>query len=407
MGINELTDDARITRIYRKFNSETGGTIEDFADKTVRSALPEWGALCELRFEAALARLRIRIDDHLSMPVEVEANSPLPPLDENLANRLRPIGMDTITPIVRLNTCYNRSQAPSLYAFAYETDRMALGNWGIKSEKQFIEALTKYVSGNTGSVRQIENPRSAHGLDQNMSAFQKLDDQTLRHFYLSYFRDIIESIQTKGRDKMLVSQIAAEINLKWPDRHRSRQLKEFFFKDKNQIFCTRSLGKKKVRTIILCLIWAAKESKRDINKFRDMSPDELMKASPLSAKEKQALTLRFLGQEPMTLEEVARVMNVTRERIRQHEKAAETKLRTLGINQFARDWLRRNSSNIWALLSDDDGATVEPKRLKGGIRRCVPGEVLLSTLLAGWTLDDVLSLEGDPIDDWWMKKGKD
>ncbi len=56
MGINELMDDARITRIYRKFNSETGGTIEDFADKTVRSAQPEWGALCELRFEAALAR---------------------------------------------------------------------------------------------------------------------------------------------------------------------------------------------------------------------------------------------------------------------------------------------------------------------------------------------------------------
>jgi hypothetical protein len=58
------------------------------------------------------------------------------------------------------------------------------------------------------------------------------------------------------------------------------------------------------------------------------------------------------------------------------------------------------------MLSDDDGATVEPGRLKGGLRKCVPGEVLLATVLSGWSLDDVLSLEGDPVDDWWVKKTK-
>jgi DNA-binding CsgD family transcriptional regulator len=143
-----------------------------------------------------------------------------------------------------------------------------------------------------------------------------------------------------------------------------------------------------------------------MNRFSEMSPDELLAASPLSANEKQALTLRFLGEEARTLEEAGRIMNVTRERVRQHQKTAETKLRTLGINQFAREWLRSNSSKIWAMLSDDDGATVEPGRLKGGIRKCVPGEVLLATVLAGWSLDDVLSLEGDPVDDWWIKKAK-
>ncbi len=81
-------------------------------------------------------------------------------------------------------------------------------------------------------------------------------------------------------------------------------------------------------------------------------------------------------------------------------------MRTLGINKFAQDWLRRNSSKIWAMLSDDDGATVDPSSQKGGIRKCLPGEVLLASVLAGWSLDDVLSLEGDPIDDWWKKKPK-
>jgi hypothetical protein len=27
-------------------------------------------------------------------------------------------------------------------------------------------------------------------------------------------------------------------------------------------------------------------------------------------------------------------------------------------------------------------------------------------VLSGWSLDDVLSLEGDPVDDWWVKKTK-
>jgi hypothetical protein len=56
------------------------------------------------------------------------------------------------------------------------------------------------------------------------------------------------------------------------------------------------------------------------------------------------------------------------------------------------------------MLSDDDGATVDSKKLKGNIRKSIPGEVLLATTLSGWSLDDVLSLEGDPIDDWWVKK---
>jgi DNA-binding CsgD family transcriptional regulator len=239
-----------------------------------------------------------------------------------------------------------------------------------------------------------------------MSLFLKLENETLKYFYLSHFNEIQDSIQSKGSDTMVVSQIAAEIGATWPYRYRTRLLKEYIYPDKNKIFKTRGLGKKKRRSVILCLIWAAKGSQRDLSRYGEMSPNELMKTSPLSAKEKQALTLRFLGEEPRTLAEAARIMNVTRERVRQHQKTAETKLRTLGINQFAREWLRQNSSKIWTMLSNDDGATVEPKNLPGGYRKCVPGEVLLATVLAGWTLDDVLSLEGDPIDDWWSQKAK-
>ena len=407
MNIEDFTRDPRLTRIYQRYQKETGGAVEDFVNLPDRSALPNWGETSARRLKIALEKLLLRIDAHLTAPTKEQAHCGLPPLDEDLANRLRKIGMDYISPIVRLNTCYARSLALSLYAFAYKTDRMAIRNWGLKTERQFLEALNQYVSTGALTTDEVSEAGPTPSIDQDIGAFLKMDDDTLRYFYVRHFAQIQKAIQTNGLDKMVVSQIAAEMNLKWPYKYRTRLLKEYLFEDKNQMFHTQSLGRKKIRTTILCLIWAAKGSQRNMDRFSEMSPDELMDAGPLSAKEKQALTLRFLGEEPRTLEEAGRIMNVTRERVRQHQKTAETKLRTLGINQFARDWLRRNSSKIWAMLSDDDGATVEPSRLKGGFRKCVPGEVLLATVLAGWSLDDVLSLEGDPIDDWWVKKAKD
>jgi len=407
MSIEDFTRDPRLTRIYQRYQKETGGTVEDFVNLSDRSGLPNWGETSARRLDIALEKLLLRIDAHLTAPTTEQAHCGLPPLDDDLANRLRKVGMDAITPIVRLNNCYAESLALSLYAFAYKTDRMAGRNWGLKSERQFLEALNQYV--NTGDITtdEVSEAGPTQGIDQDIEAFLEMDDDALRYFYVRHFAQIQKAIQTNGLDKMVVLQIAAEMNLKWPYKYRTRQLKEFLFEDKEQIFHTPKLGKKKIRTVILCLIWAAKGSSRNMDRFSEMSPDELMEASPLSANEKQALTLRFLGDEPRTLDQAGRTMKVTRERVRQHQKTAETKIRTLGINQFARDWLRRNSSKIWAMLSDDEGDTVDPSSLKGGIRKCVPGEVLLATVLAGWSLDDVLSLEGDPIDDWWAKKTKD
>jgi DNA-binding CsgD family transcriptional regulator len=399
MSVNELTDDTRIIRVFLKFSKRSGGTLEDFAALTDRNRLLNWGKTSEAKFEAALTKL-------LAGPYEVETETILPRLDLSLENHLRAIGMDSVSTIVRLNTCYNASRATNLYEFAYKTKRMRLRNWGAKSEREFILALHKYLSSWSNNGTQVAEAEQATTLEQEMSLFLKLENETLKYFYLSHFNEIQDSIQSKGSDMMVVSQIAAEIGATWPYRYRTRLLKEYIYPDKNKIFKTRGLGKKKRRSVILCLIWAAKGSQRDLSRYGEMSPNELMKTSPLSAKEKQALTLRFLGEEPRTLAEAARIMNVTRERVRQHQKTAETKLRTLGINQFAREWLRQNSSKIWTMLSNDDGATVEPKNLPGGYRKCVPGEVLLATVLAGWTLDDVLSLEGDPIDDWWSQKAK-
>lgn len=406
MDIGEFTKDPRISRIFSRYRNESGCMLLDLMERKIRMGLPNWNPPTEKRFQAELEKLLRHIDAHLTMPEKNEAHSQLPSLTPELANRLRSIGMYHITSIVRLNTCYNASGALSLYEFAYRTNRMKARGWGVKSERQFIEALTRHVSIGSQATLKIEEPPALLGLEQDMSAFMALSHECLNFFYLRHFDEIQKAVRDLGREELPISQITAELGLTWPFKHRHKKLKDFLFKENSSLFHTPRVGKKKYRQIILSLIWAAKGSKRNMDRFSEMSPDELMEASPLSPNEKQALKLRFLGEEPRTMEETGRIMNVTRERVRQHQKTAETKLRTLGINQFAREWLRRNSSKIWAMLSDDDGATVEPSRLKGGIRKCVPGEVLLATILAGWSLEDVLSLEGDPIDDWWVKKAK-
>ena len=406
MEIDEFTKDPRISRIFTRYKKETGGILLDLMERKIRMSLPNWNPTSERRFQAELEKLLRHIDAHLTMPEKTEGHGMLPSLTPELADSLRNIGMDQITPIVRLNTCYNASGALSLYEFAYRTNRMKIRGWGVKSERQFLEALTGHMSMSSPARVKAEEPPSPLGPEQDMSAFIALNDESLNSVYLRFFKEIQKAVRDLGREEVPVSQITAELGLAWPFKQRHKQLKDFLFKEKSSLFHTPGIGKKKYRQIILSLIWAAKGLKRNMDRFSEMSPDELMEASPLSANEKQALTLRFLGDEPRTLDETGRIMNVTRECVRQHQKTAEIKLRTLGINQFAREWLRRNSSKTWAMLSDDDGATVEPGRLKGGIRKCVPGEVLLATVLAGWSLDDVLSLEGDPIDDWWVKKAK-
>ena len=404
MSIEDFTRDPRLIRIYQRYQKETGGTVEDFVNLSDRSGLPNWGETSARRLDIALEKLLLRIDAHLTAPTNEQAHSGLPPLDDDLANRLRKVGMEAITPIVRLNNCYSDSLALSLYAFAYKTDRMSGRNWGLKSERQFLAALNQYVSTGAITTDEVSEAGPTPGIDQDIGAFLKMDDDTLRYFYIRHFPQIQKAIQTNGLDKMVVLQIAAEMNLKWPYKYRTRQLKEYLFEDKTQIFHTQNLGKKKIRPIILCLIWAAKGASRNMDRFSEMSPDELMEASPLSANEKKALTLRFLGDEPRTLDEAGRIMKVTRERVRQHQITAMAKLRTLGINQFALKWLNKNNSTLWALLSGDGGLTVTGNSSELSLNNRLPGEYQLALLIADRNASDFLDELGVKIDDWWTRR---
>ncbi len=403
IDICDFTDDVRIIKIYRRYQKETGGTVEDFIDLPGRTSLPEWTPTIAARFDADIVRILERVDAHLTLPGPEELNRSLPPLNDDLATRLRKVGMDAISSIVRLNNCYKKSKALSLYAFAYKTDRMAVRNWGITSELQFVDALRKYASEGPANGTVAEEPPSASGLDQEISHFLKLNDDELRHFYSRNFEQIQDSIRSQGRDQMLVSQIASEMDVKWPYRYRTRIINEFLYQDKTQLFKTPKLGIKKIRSILLCLIWAAKGSVRNMDKFAGMTPHQMLEASPLGEDEKRALTLRFLGEVSVTLEMAAQAMGVTRERIRQHQKTTEEKIRLLGIHRYAQLWVRSHALEIWTMVSDDGGYTVDLRYMKGSLRKRLTGEARLGMLLAGWKIDDVLPLVGTLTNGSWEK----
>jgi hypothetical protein len=379
IDICDFTDDVRIIKIYRRYQKETGWTVEDFIDLPERTSLPEWTPTIAARFDAAIVRILERIDAHLTLPEPEELNPSLPPLNNDLATRLRKVGIDAISSIVRLNNCYKKSQALSLYAFAYKTDRMAVRNWGITSELQFVDALRKYLSEGPANETVAEEPPPAAGLDQEISRFLNLNDDELRHFYTRNFEQIQDSIRSQGRDQMLVSQIASEMDVKWPYRYRTRILNEFPYQDKTQLFKTPKLGIKKIRSILLCLIWASKGSVRNMDKFAGMTPHQMLEASPLGEDEKQALTLRFLGEVSVTIEMAAQAMGVTRERIRQHQKTTEEKIRLLGIHRYAQLWVRSHALEIWTMVSDDGGYTTE---LKGFISKQAAAKANILTQLA-------------------------
>jgi hypothetical protein len=280
---------------------------------------------------------------------------------------------------------------------------MAVRNRGITSELQFVDALRKYVSEGPANETVAEEPLPAAGLDQEISRFLNLNDDELRHFYTRNFEQIQDSIRSQGRDQMLVSQIASEMDVKWPYRYRTRILNEFLYQDKTKLFKTPKLGIKKIRSILLCLIWAAKGSVRNMDKFAGMTPHQTLEASPLGEDEKQALTLRFLGEVSVTLEMAAQAMGVTRERIRQHQKTTEEKIRLLGIHRYAQLWVRSHALEIWTMVSDDGGYTVDLRYMKGSLRKRLTGEARLGMLLAGWKIDDVLPLVGTLTNGSWEK----
>jgi RNA polymerase primary sigma factor len=71
-----------------------------------------------------------------------------------------------------------------------------------------------------------------------------------------------------------------------------------------------------------------------------MRKETLLKIlSPLSEREREVIQLRYGldGQAPLTLDEVGRAFNVTRERIRQIENQSLKKLRALAESQKLRD----------------------------------------------------------------------
>jgi hypothetical protein len=61
MTIEEFTRDPRLTRIYERYQKETGGTVDDFVILDKKSNLPNWSNLTANRLEAALEGLLVRM----------------------------------------------------------------------------------------------------------------------------------------------------------------------------------------------------------------------------------------------------------------------------------------------------------------------------------------------------------
>ena len=240
----------------------------------------------------------------------------------------------------------------------------------------------------------------------DIEVLKKINFDDLYKFYGSRSEEIWTSIIELKRENLLIQKIANELNIAWPSSsdYQHKLISDYNKNTTEDLFRTKGLGKKKVRTIILSVYWASlgKDFKKQAVNLS--SPKDLFVLSGLSEIQIKILNLRYLDTNTRTLEETGKIIKVTRERVRQIESAAIKKIKLLGQKDVCRKWVRNNSDNIWKLLSNDNGLTVKGNSTETHLNHRLPGEYQLGLLIADLNASEILDEVGDRIDDWWLRR---
>ena len=183
---------------------------------------------------------------------------------------------------------------------------------------------------------------------------------------------VLKASDSKDR---LVGEIAARLGLSWPFSRRAEPLKTYLDRMPKEIGAIPGIGRKKLRTILMCVaqavheLGATTESPRDDEDRRqsntsdasgDLSPShrstqlllqELLNCLKDSGREVIELRFGLDGRNPQTLAAIADRRGVTRERIRQIESKSLKLLKTSPLSSELRHSLDNEANFIWGDLA--------------------------------------------------------
>ena len=204
--------------------------------------------------------------------------------------------------------------------------------------------------------------------------------------------------ESKGR---LVSEIAGELCLPWPSSRQSECIESYLDLTLARIKAIPNIGRKRLRTIVLCIAQAVHElgrtSARDERLASHRSTQALIEEflNRLKENSREVIELRFglRGETPQTLADIAEKRYLTRERIRQIESKALKTLRTSArLSSQLRQSLADEADIVWAELVAGDEvilSDIPEKELAGRLNSTYRLSFAICDLSVSAFLDDI------------------
>ena len=324
---------------------------------------------------------------------------------KNIREVLKTSSMGVITTNQRiLNICKETADF-NTDDFINNTDRMRVPGWGENSEDQLSSDLSLFI---LRELLKLHDPEkvmisNVSKPGESLDEILRLSYPSLETLYLQRHDHWWRLISSKERENHSIIRITDYLNVKWPDNYANKKLSDYRFPTPRLMLKVDRFGKKKLHSLMLAIAWAAL-SEENLAQPKNVSPFEALALAKLNRMEKNAVEDRYEDDKRRTLDEVGRTYSVTRERIRQLEANAVTKIRLLELQQPVIAWLEEQAPIVWGLLSQDGGQTIAGIGDGRNDYKKLPGEVEFGLLIADWDIDKFLRRVGENISGYWYRK---
>lgn len=324
---------------------------------------------------------------------------------------------------VRLANCIRNAQSPPFHTVkeylsageAAPRSMMKLRNFGKKTAQELDCLIRCFISSRGGLPIQapVTTPSiSFHALSQSDCPSRMVHNLTWASWK--------ERLTGKEISRRSIWELASELDLQWPFNRRHETLDKYLVYELSELKRIPGLGRKKFNTLFLCFAFAAEHAQPSLEPYPAqrtldniegahtyVTLNDLIHAllKNMAPQERAVLQGRFCldGRRAQTLESIARIHHVTRERIRQIEAKALEKLRTPMRRVALFKALEKESDNIWRCLVQEQGVVLKQHVLEYRMLR-LRGDIRLALECVQQTVTSWLSSHAKQVGDIWYKE---
>jgi len=359
LGIEDISNDVRLSNVYE--NSQANNILEFLALGKDRMKIKNYGKRSERKLKEA-------IETYLS---HLGHETPLITQSSRLLAGCAHIeafdylSVEDISNDVRLNNIYESSRANNLTEFLrFGSQRMEIEHYGKRSERKLKEAIQTYLLDHGHAKSHLTQcTRLEIGIDYD-SLVKKLRKKSNAGKVVGpkSWKEVCRVVRNSHLANQMIAPIAAELDMKWPTVLKSplsdKSILDYLNYSITELSNKDLFGNGKVNVYVACVIFLHKlhsEGGTSKPKSLEETVAYLWENSQLSDREKKVLHLRFGIQHERkhTLEEIKEHFSISRERVRQIQKKALTKLRMSRHFEGLPDLITKNKSQIWQQLTKE------------------------------------------------------